>query len=237
MKCTIPYTLMGILSVLFLLGFATLRSSRARLSGIQIATDTTAGTRFFNRAEIEGILRSHAVQVQKPLQALNLGKIEREVGDLPYVAEAQTYISVGGQLKVVVRQKTALARIHNAKGDYYLTDTGGQMPLSPDYAADVILVQGEFTASDLQDLKALVKALQQRSFLSQFIIGIQLRGKDYVLFTRSGAHRIIFGRAQRIDEKLNKLITFYKKVLNPRGWATYRLVNLKYRDQVICTKS
>ncbi len=229
--------LVGIPAVLFLLGFARGRSRRARISAIQVLTDTRAGDRFLNREEIEGILRNHAAQVQKPLQALNLRKIERELNGLPYVAEAQVYVSIDGKLRVALRQKTVLARVHTTKADYYLTDTGGRMPLSPDYTADVILVQGEFTGADLQDLKALVKALLQRPFLSQFIIGIALKGADYVLFTRSGVHRVLFGSPRHMGEKLDKLIAFYKSVLDTRGWATYRLVNLKYGDQVICTQS
>ena len=173
----------------------------------------------------------------RPLRTVDLGKVEAQIDSLPYVADAQAFVSIDGKVEVDLKQEKALARVRSPQGDYYLSDAAEKMPLCRDYSADVILAQGEFEQDDLRDLKALVKALQQRPFLSKFIIGVSLEKPDYILDTRGGAHRVIFGKAARIGEKLDKLTTFYKKVLNVEGWNTCQLVNLKYRDQVICTKS
>ena len=42
----------------------------------------------------------------------------------------------------------------------------------------------------------------------------------------------------RIDarEKLENLKTFYLKVMNRLDWNIYKVINLKYKNQVVCSK-
>ncbi|MEP7169164.1 MAG: cell division protein FtsQ, partial [Bacteroidota bacterium] len=56
------------------------------------------------------------------------------------------------------------------------------------------------------------------------------------LIPRVGNHRIILGDASQLDEKFNKLMIFYKQGLNNTGWNNYNTINLKFTNQVVCTK-
>jgi cell division protein FtsQ len=42
-----------------------------------------------------------------------------------------------------------------------------------------------------------------------------------------------FGSSDHYQEKLMKLMVFYKEVLPQKGWTKYERVNLKYEGQVI----
>lgn len=56
------------------------------------------------------------------------------------------------------------------------------------------------------------------------------------LVPRSGSHTILFGQIENVEEKLDKLLRFYKEGLSNRGWDTYSTINIKYDGQVVCTK-
>ena len=56
------------------------------------------------------------------------------------------------------------------------------------------------------------------------------------LVPRSGDFVVEFGTLEDSDEKLSKLRNFYDKGLSHIGWNSYKKVDLRYNNQVICTK-
>ena len=59
------------------------------------------------------------------------------------------------------------------------------------------------------------------------------------LVPRSGNFTVIFGpigTRRENDEKLERLMTFYKKGLGRTGWGEFKTVNVKYKGQVVCAK-
>jgi cell division protein FtsQ len=52
-----------------------------------------------------------------------------------------------------------------------------------------------------------------------------------------GNHRILLGQIEYYRENLEKLKLFYEKGLNQMGWNQYSIINLKYKNQVVCTKN
>jgi cell division protein FtsQ len=60
---------------------------------------------------------------------------------------------------------------------------------------------------------------------------------DIELIPRVGNHRIILGDTQNMKEKFDKLRLFYKEGLQATDWNKYNTINLKFADQVVCTKN
>lgn len=56
------------------------------------------------------------------------------------------------------------------------------------------------------------------------------------LTPRSGRHVIRFGRIERVEEKFDKLLRFYRSGLSVLGWDTFRTIDVRYEDQVVCRK-
>jgi cell division protein FtsQ len=92
-------------------------------------------------------------------------------------------------------------------------------------------------ANQLQDLFNLARFIDQNSFWKSQISQIHVNEKgDYEFIPRVGNHTIVFGKANDIEDKFEKLMTFYKKGLNKTGWNEYSTINLKFKNQVVCTK-
>jgi cell division protein FtsQ len=62
------------------------------------------------------------------------------------------------------------------------------------------------------------------------------RDNEFILIPKVGNHIILFGSAEEVDEKFEKLFVFYKEGLNRVGWNKYSSINIKYKGQVICKK-
>lgn len=56
------------------------------------------------------------------------------------------------------------------------------------------------------------------------------------LVPRIGRHIVVLGTLDDARAKLDKLTLFYHKVLDNEGWDAYSRINLRYKDQVVCTK-
>ncbi|NOQ91082.1 MAG: cell division protein FtsQ, partial [Flavobacteriaceae bacterium] len=86
----------------------------------------------------------------------------------------------------------------------------------------------------------LAKKIRNDDFLRKQIIGIhQIEGKNpkqFELKTREGEQIIIFGDLKRMESKIKKLKVFYKKVMLDGSLNNYKTINLKFNNQVVCTK-
>jgi hypothetical protein len=56
------------------------------------------------------------------------------------------------------------------------------------------------------------------------------------LVPRTGNHTVRFGTADDVEQKLDKLLTFYENGLRNIGWDAYRTISVEYKGQVVCTK-
>lgn len=59
---------------------------------------------------------------------------------------------------------------------------------------------------------------------------------EFELVPAIGNHRIILGDISDKEEKFARLMEFYRRGLSKTGWDKYSTVNLKYKNQIVCTK-
>jgi len=57
------------------------------------------------------------------------------------------------------------------------------------------------------------------------------------LIPRVGNQRILLGNADSLEAKFHNLRVFYKQALPQVGWDAYKLINIKYANQVIGVKN
>ena len=75
---------------------------------------------------------------------------------------------------------------------------------------------------------AKAKALFDQIFVNQ--------DGDLEIVPKLGNHVVIIGNTENLDEKFENLYALYDKGFSKVGWDKYSIVNLKYIDQIICTK-
>ena len=90
----------------------------------------------------------------------------------------------------------------------------------------------------LVDIYTVAQTCSKSKFWSSQINQLYVnRDKEIELIPRVGDHHILIGHSNDLDKKLNKLKYFYAEGLDKTGWNEYKVINLKYANQVVCTKS
>lgn len=197
-----------------------------------------------------------------PLKKINITKLEMDLNSHPAIENAEVYRDINGIIKIDVKQRTPVLRIFNKDGEsYYIDDESKLMPLNENYSARVVVASGEIfepfdsrskysvtqikknklysELSILDEIFDVCTYINSDSILSQLIHQININTeKDLELFPAIGNHKIIFGNSQNISEKFNKLKLFYSQGLNKSdSWTKYSIINLKYKNIVVCTKN
>lgn len=94
---------------------------------------------------------------------------------------------------------------------------------------------------DFNNLINFVKYIENSSFwraeIVQIVASTMSSGELVLeLVPRSGDHRILFGKAERVEQKFESLLSFYEKGLGNIGWEEFRTISVEYDGQVVCTK-
>ena len=112
------------------------------------------------------------------------------------------------------------------------------MPISSNFSVYVPLATGiideEFAKTKLYDFADFLnKNPEWDAWIEQIVVK---SGNEIELIPRIGDFRIILGQLENYPEKLNKFLLFVEEGLNKIGWNRYSAINLKYDNQVVCTK-
>ena len=94
---------------------------------------------------------------------------------------------------------------------------------------------------DFLKLINFVGRIEEDSFWSAEIVQIVAESTpggalELELIPRSGNYTILFGSIEKTEQKLEKLLRFYKEGLSNKGWDSYSTINIKYDGQVVCSK-
>ncbi|NQV02940.1 MAG: hypothetical protein HQ542_09860 [Bacteroidia bacterium] len=200
--------------------------------------------RLITEAEIDSLIRSVAGEVEgKPLYQINTEKIERVVSKDPYVSNVHVYGKHTGNIYVNVYQREPVIRIITKNNkSYYIGKEGISLPFHPDYPVRVLVASGvipdSVSSSPLtSDLFKLAMFISHDPFLKVQVDQIYVnRQGDYELIPKVGNHIILLGNAEELEDKFRRLMVFYKQGLNQIGWSKYNVINIKYKNQVVCSK-
>jgi cell division protein FtsQ len=195
------------------------------------------------------------------LADISAGDIEQSLYTIPYVEKADVYETIEGDVKINITQKKPIVKIFNKNDQcYYIDENGGLLPQSNKYSARLLVAHGEisdyyapFTNLKQEDSlhpdtvvvkKSVYKVYEMASFINQdpfwkaMIEEIYVNDKNELeLFTKVGDATVIFGDIDDMSEKFSKLLAFFKEGLSNFGWNKYKRINLKYKNQVVCSKT
>ena len=176
--------------------------------------------------------------VGKDLSTISTAAIENELKENKLIKRAECYKTIDGTIRVKVYQRAPILRVFSMGSSYYVDNEGEKMPIPSNFAAYLPVASGfiddEYAKKQLYEFALF---LQQDKFWNSQIKQIYVtQNRDIELIPAVGDHRIILGKISDYRENLEKLRLFYVKGLNKVGWNKYSIINLKYKNQVVCKK-
>lgn len=206
-------------------------------------------------------LRSQILAATDTLTGKTLAEIEpiiiHEILDQnPYVKIADIQTGIDGNMEVNVTLREAIVRIINANGlSYYLDRDGWIMPVNTGHPSRVFVINGQIkdgmggenmigiNVVDLPEnsvvrrLYTLSAYIIEDEFLHRLISQVYVdRQGEMELSPMVGSYTIHFGDMEDMEEKFEKLKAYYKEGAGKAGWINYKSIDLRYKNQVICSK-
>ena len=233
-------------AVLVLLAVKTYLSFRSgKVEKVSVHIEKQGNKGFLSDSSVMQLVRSDDSIIGRPVKEIRTKWIKKRILASPYVLASDVYFTIDGNLVINVKERKPLFRIINSRNtDCYVGYNGSLFPLGKDYVARVMLVNGFInsplkTGSNITDstysktlLPGIFKLAQQISsdpFLKAVISQIFVNSKGEI-------DLIPFGQPDQIQVKLENLKAFYQQALVMEGWKKYKEINLKYTNQVVCTK-
>jgi cell division protein FtsQ len=179
--------------------------------------------------------------VGKEVTAVNTDQLSQRLEQNKLVRRADCYHTPDSILRIDIYQRHPIMRVMTTRGsDFYIDREGELMPVQSNAPAmHLPLATGEVTPELARGpLYEFAQFLQKNRFWRSEITQIHVRSDgDVELIPRVGQHVILMGPLTDYEAKLKKLLTFYDKVPEHRGWNAYRVINLKFKGQVIGERS
>jgi cell division protein FtsQ len=191
-----------------------------------------------NEKQIEG----------KKVIELNTPLIEEKLNRNDFIKRSQVFTDMNGELQIKVEQRRPIVRVMKTnETDFYIDEDGRKMPVSQVFTAHVPVASGNifevyrtrdtmhtFVGMELHKIATYVdKHAFWKAQIEQIFVTAE---SEFLLIPKIGDHTIVFGNSENMEEKFEKLMVFYKEGLSRVGWDKYSTINLKYKDQIVCTK-
>jgi len=241
-----------IIGVFVFLGAAIDYHDNIICKGFSISIDHGKGNFFIERKDIEALLfddPEYSGLLGEAIKNIDFSKIELLLEDNCFIDNAEIYANALGKVKIDIKQREPIVRVINNRGvSYYIDKNGEKMPISTKFTARLMVATGKISDNGLCEGKIEHTIVKKIFKLAKFInsdpfwlaqieqLNINEAG-SFELIPKVGNHYILFGDIDDMEMKFRKLMTFYKEILKSVGWNQYREINLKYKGQIVCSKT
>lgn len=216
-------------------------SARSRIcQNFKIEVKDSLHTRFIDSKTIKKQLNSKRLDPEgKRIKTINTLDIEEAICTNELVKSAHVFIAQNGDVIAEIYQRNPVLRvISHTQASYYIDSHRERMPVSSNFSVYVPVATGniseEFAKGPLYDFAVfLAENPQWDAWVEQIVVN---QSEHVEIVPRVGDFKVIIGSIDDIADKLAKLTVFIDKGLNVVGWNRYSVINLKFDNQVVCTK-
>jgi len=235
----------------FLLISGIVKEQTNRCKAVQIDFMDEKLINMIDRKEVYASLwpgRSELYPVGKNTASFDLFSLENTLVKNPWIQEADVYFDNQHILHVDIKQKNPVARLFTAEGySYYIDDRYNLLPLKQtDHIVLPVFTNFYVNPAGMKksDSMLLARVVSLSNFISNDpfwlaqIESVYIRPDNgFELSTQIGDHTVDLGIRSEWEPMFKKLKLLYQKFSQEDSWSRYELINLQFRDQVVCEKS
>ena len=122
---------------------------------------------------------------------------------------------------------------------------GEHVPIIHDQVARVPVFTSfpnETTAAKKKDsllqeqVKEMGHYLLKNDFWMAQVDQVNISNYEFELVPKLGNHLIQFGNTEKMEQKFNRLLLFYKNIMNKTGWNYYSALDVRYDKQLVAVR-
>jgi len=241
-----------------IMGFVSDSDEKILCNKMNIEISDSTDVKFIRTEDVRSMIVETDIDIQGyPISQINTRSLETIIESDPYIKNTEVYFTVNGELFVDIEQRKPIVRVMpGGKQGYYIDTEGVFLSLSSTYTPMVLLVTGYLSlpqsmieeglpprdslGKDHQYIYKVLdfaKYIDENEFWKEQIVQLyRTRSGEFEIIPRVGAHQVLLGTLDNYQEKLRNLNLLYEQGFQKYGWNNYNQINLKYSNQVICTK-
>ncbi len=190
---------------------------------------------------------------------VNVSEIRKVISGNQFVDKVGVSVTIGSRVHAEVVQRTPLVRVFTKNKQFYLDTKGKYMPISLVNNQRVIVANGfikkdfsckvsELDVCELEKKSGgrhhdIVDVYKLADFIASDKKSAALFDQIYMnqdgeleVIPKLGGYTVVLGNAENLEKKIENLYALYDKAFANIGWNNYSKINLKYENQIICTK-
>ena len=234
------------LIVLFVVSWKA--KNEKQLTDIQVElVGESAQALFMDEISIRAILNEQGVHVGVPVEQVNLTQLERFIEKTEWVKNAEFFIDNKLVLEAKIEQRIPIARVFTSNGaSFYIDNEGWRLPLKQLTVLNLPVFTGfpsdqpRLSKPDsalLKDVLFFAKTIQKDSFFMAQVAQVNIEPNGtFQMVPTLGDHLVLLGTVDQLEDKLNRLFTFYKKVWVGAGINAYQVLDCRFDHQVVALK-
>lgn len=241
-------------AVITVLAVGRHRYRNAPVKTIVIQKDYDKQGSFLNDSVITASLLPLCDTGVSKVKDIDIAKIENSLRTNPWIASVKAYTDVDRKLNININEHQAALRIFNDEGQSaYVSAQGIVFPTSSIMTPRVKIASGNF--GDLQKVRGeLIDSLNQHKLIKEALnIALALQKNEFMDACIGQIHLnddnefelipnthndivIVIGHDDNIDDKILRTSIFLENKMKTEEFNTYKMVNAKYKNQIVCTK-
>lgn len=234
------------LIVLFVVAWKA--KNEKKLTDIQVElVGESAQALFMDEIAIRAILNEQGIHVGIPIDRINLTQLEHFIEKTEWVKNAEFFIDNKLVLEAKIEQRIPIARVFTANGNsFYIDKEGWRLPLKQLTVLNLPVFTGFPTdqtklskpdSALLKDVLFFAKTIQKDSFFMAQVAQVNIEPNgNFQMVPALGDHIVLIGKVDQLEDKLNRLFTFYKKVWVAAGVNAYQVIDCRFDHQVVALK-
>lgn len=236
----------ALLVLLFIISWKAKEEKKCASINVELVGENTIAL-FMDEKEILQIIYEKGIQAGLPIGAVNLNALEKNLQSIKWVKHAEMFLDNQQALQIKIEQRIPIARIFTAAGtSFYIDKEGWRLPLKQLTVLRLPVFTGfpsdqeKMSAPDsllLKDILHFTKAIEEDSFFMAQIAQINIAPNgDFEMIPSIGDHVVLMGSAENVDDKLNRLYSFYKQVWVQSGVNAYQVLDCRFDHQIVALK-
>ena len=223
------------------------RKNHQQCTGYEIQISGPEEQLFIDKKKIEEIVFKNRPFINKNISDFNLLALERNLEANAWVKDAELFFDHKGKLTIKVSEREPIARVFTRNGNsFFIDSSGARLPLAETQPAHLLVFtdfpaeKGKLRGADslmMRDMISLSLFINQSSFWSAQIQQVNITpNRTFEMIPLVGNHVVVFGNAENIGQKFDRLETFYKEIMTKTGFDYYVKLDVQYKEQIVATK-
>lgn len=231
----------------FLIAFSERKQGGVLVTNVVVELENIHDNHFLDENDVIRLVEKNAASIKGvAIDRIDLKAIEKALMMDRHILDAELYGDLKGNLVVGVELRRPIARIiQDDAPDAYVAEDGAVMSVSDKFSSRVMILSGSGMKKMVHDgdllkseegtqLMYMIEHILEDPFWTAMVAQMDVNAKGEIsIYPQMTGQVVEFGTPDRYEDKLRKLMVFYKEILPQKGWTRYEKVNLNYEGQII----